>query len=75
MQAVGLDQHDSAFSYEQQAKELLHVLESEAGYLAMLCYNLGLDVFHRTDYQNSVTWLKLEHAYIHTYIHTYLYIQ
>ena len=31
---------------------------SQTGYLAMLCYNFGLDVFQKGEYQHSVTWLK-----------------
>lgn len=77
-QALGLDQHDNAIGLVQQAKELLHTLESEVsgwgvltwqnwfhplaltqvGYLAMLCYNFGLDVFQKGHFQHSATWLK-----------------
>ena len=27
-------------------------------YVCMLCYNFGLDVFHKGKYAHSVTWLK-----------------
>jgi hypothetical protein len=30
----------------------------QSGYLAMLCYNLGLDLYQKTSYQRSVTLLK-----------------
>lgn len=30
----------------------------QTGYLAMLCYNFGLDVFQKGEYRHSVTWLK-----------------
>ena len=30
----------------------------QAGYLAMMCYNFGVDVFQLEEYQHSVTWLK-----------------
>ena len=33
-------------------------LTSQVGYLAMLCYNFGLDIFQKGEYQQSVAWLK-----------------
>ena len=69
----------------QQAREMLHILESEVNkwtiimslilfsacrleYLAMLCYNLGLDLFQKKLNQHSVNWLKcVPHTHTHTH--------
>ena len=77
---MGQEQCEVAMTILQQAREMLHTLESEVcdlcdcvrcvcddvrcvcdvqgGYLSMLCYNIGLDLFQKNLYQHSVNWLK-----------------
>ena len=45
--------------FMHEARQLVSSqLEKEGGYLAMLCYNFGLDAFQKGSCEGSVRWLK-----------------
>lgn len=40
------------------AKEMLPSFPREGGYLSMLCYNFGVDMYQQQKYEQSVMWLR-----------------
>ncbi|XP_064629200.1 testis-expressed protein 11-like isoform X2 [Lineus longissimus] len=51
-------QQEEALNLIKTAKEMLHVLPKEGGFLSMLAYNFGVDCYRREQYEHSITWLR-----------------
>nr|XP_055034761.1 testis-expressed protein 11 isoform X2 [Misgurnus anguillicaudatus] len=49
--------HQEAVSYMQRCKEMLLRLPKESGYLALICYNFGVDTYSQGKYEESSFWL------------------
>ncbi|KAI6656405.1 Testis-expressed sequence 11 protein [Oopsacas minuta] len=56
---LGLSEQERALDCIGQAKQLLpHVSQSERAWVAVLCYNLGLDLYHQGAATQCLNWLK-----------------
>ena len=56
---LGLSEQERALDCVGQAKQLLpHVSQSERAWIAVLCYNLGLDLYQQGAYSQCLSWLK-----------------
>eukprot|EP00058_Branchiostoma_floridae_P018695 XP_002604184.1 hypothetical protein BRAFLDRAFT_120392 [Branchiostoma floridae] len=57
--AVAQEQHDVAMRLAQRCKEMLARLPKETTFLAMLCYNFGVETYQKQKYEEAVAWLRL----------------
>ncbi|KAI0226541.1 Testis-expressed protein 11 [Lamellibrachia satsuma] len=55
--ACAQGQHECAVKLIQTATELLQSLPHESQFLAMLCYNFGVECFQSNKFEGAVTWL------------------
>ncbi|XP_078618662.1 testis-expressed protein 11-like [Branchiostoma floridae x Branchiostoma japonicum] len=56
--AVAQEQHDVAMRLAQRCKEMLARLPKETTFLAMLCYNFGVETYQKQKYEEAVAWLR-----------------
>ncbi|XP_028816828.1 testis-expressed protein 11 [Denticeps clupeoides] len=56
--AVVQEKHEEAVAHVQRCKEMLLRLPKEAGYLSLMCYNFGVDMYNMRKYEESSFWLS-----------------
>ncbi|XP_048461267.1 testis-expressed protein 11 [Rhincodon typus] len=56
--AVTQCDHMNAVNCIQRCKDMLRRIPKETGYLALLCYNFGVDTYQQKKYEESAFWLS-----------------